>query len=157
MITLNDWADGYAIFTGFKNDIFLFLSKAIHSNQIPIEISLENDCIVFPEDFIPWDLSVAFIHMAYIGMESRHDLQKTDIPDIYSMLISWEQALGIASDELSLLAKAYNLSIEAETITHNLAIKQHILVDNYGTVIFDECIDYNKDDYDPYDEFKKIK
>lgn len=152
-----NWLDGYAILTGCIEDILLFTTKGTRYHGETVHAKVENNYIVFPDGFIPENLHVLDATLAFIGFWHKHDIKNTDTPNIYEVIITWDQVDGFKAEELKTIAKQYNLAIEAEGIVFDLEYKQHIIVDGLGRLLLNECIEYHREDYDPYDDYKKIK
>lgn len=93
---------------------------------------------------------------AFIGFQQKHDIEKTDTPGIYDVSVTWDQAHGLQTNELAALAKRNNLAIEAEGIVFELALKEHIIVNKHGELLFYECIEYDYEDYDLYDDYNRV-
>ncbi|CAM3276415.1 hypothetical protein FITA111629_14170 [Filibacter tadaridae] len=151
------WWDGYAIFTGNIDNISNLITKRFIYEGKHVPTKVEENKIVFPEDFIPWDLLLLDAVWAFIGFEQNHDIKKTDTPGIYEVSVSWDQVGFLPAEKLSTIAKRNNLAIEAEGIILDWEFKQHIIVNNCGEILLNECIEYHREDYDPYDDYKKIK
>lgn len=151
------WVDGYAELTGKTDDILSFITTRLLYQRNFVKAKIEGNHIVFPKDFIPQDLSLLGAERAFIGFEQRHDIEKTDIPDVYKVSVTWDQASCLLVEELTTIATRYNLAIEAEGIAFDLEFKQHIIVNNLGILLLEECIEYHHEDYDPYDDYKKVR
>ena len=151
-----NWLDGYAILTGKIDDILTFVTTCTMHQGEPVHALLEGSKIIFPNNFIPEDLYVLNSTRAFIGFSPKHDIKKTDTPNIYEVNVTWDQAHGLITEELSTLAKQNNLAIEVEGIVVELALKEHIIVNNRGKILLDECIEYHSEDYDPNDDYKGI-
>ena len=151
-----NWVDGYAIITGKIDDILTFIKTCTVHQSKPVPAILEGNKIIFPNNFIPEDLYVLNSTRAFIGFSHKHDIKKTDTPNIYEVSVTWDQAHGLITEELSTLAKQNNLAIEVEGLVVELGLKEHIIVNNQGEILLDECIDYNSEDYNPYDDYKEI-
>ncbi len=152
-----NWVDGYAILTGGIEDILSFITTRTMQLRMPVHAKVEGSTLVFPDDFTPEDLYVLDTDRAFIGFERKHDIKKTDTPGIYEVSVVWDQAHGLKTNELVALAQRNNLAIEAEGIVFELELKEHVIVNKHGEILFYECIEYNHEDYDPYDDYKKIK
>lgn len=152
-----NWLDGYAILTGSIEDILSFITTRTMQQGGPVHAIVEGSTIIFPDDFIPEDLYVLDTDRAFIGFERKHDIKKTDTPDVYEVSVIWDQAHGLKTNELVALAQRNNLAIEVEGIVFELELKEHVIVNKHGDILFYECIEYNHEDYDPYDDYKKIK
>jgi len=151
------WVDGYAELTGRIEDILSFITKRLVYQGNLVQAKIEGNHIIFPKDFIPQDLSLLGADRAFIGFEQRHNIEKTDTPDVYKVSVTWDQASCLLVEELTTIAIRYNLAIEAEGIAFDLEFKQHITVNNLGVLLLEECIEYHHEDYDPYDDYEKIK
>lgn len=152
-----NWVDGYAILTGSIEDILSFITTRTMQQGGPVHAIVEGSTITFPDDFIPEDLYVLDTDRAFIGFERKHDIKETDTPDVYEVSVIWDQAHGLKTNELVALAQRNNLAIEVEGIVFELELKEHVIVNKHGDILFYECIEYNHEDYDPYDDYKKIK
>lgn len=147
-----NWVDGYAILRGTIDDILAFITTCTIHQSNPVQATIEGSKITFPNNFIPEDLYVFNSTRAFIGFCHKHDIKKTDTVDLYEVSVTWNQAHGLITEELSAFAKQNNLAIEVEGIVVELALKEHIIVNRRGEILLDECIEYHGDDYNPYDE-----
>lgn len=152
-----NWLDGYVILTGRIEDILTFITTGTRYQGIPVHATVEKSYIVFSDGFIPEDLHVLGTTRAFIGFECRHDIKNTDTPNAYEVSVTWDQVNGFEADELSTIAKRYNLAIEAEGIVFELEFKQRIIMNSLGELLLNKSIVYHHEDYDPYDDYRKIK
>jgi len=106
----------------------------------PLHAIVKGNKIMFPAGFIPENLYVLDSSRAFIDFWYKHCIKTTDTPDIYEVSVNWGQENG--------------LIIKVEGIVFELELKEQIIINNWGELLLEECIEYRHQDYDDY---RKIK
>lgn len=152
-----NWLDGSAIFRGHIEDILSLITTGTSYLGEPVSAQVEENYIVFPKGFVPEDIYLLNTTRAFLGFWWKHDINDTLVPHIYEVSVIWDQLGEIRAEDLSSIAKKYNLYIEVEGIIFDLELKQHVVVNNSGEILLDEETEYHHEDYDIYDDYKKIR
>ena len=145
---MTNWCFGKMTISGHKKDVKNFLRAGI----IPVNKagkSLNKNLLNITEDDLHVHLIVNYEDNSYLYLDNtfRGFITRTclkiisDKDDIYSLLLDIKFLDYVASDELSEIAKQYNIDIGVEATEDTNAFTQTIAVNKVGKVMIDDIIE----------------